>query len=323
MTPDLAIVVVSFNTRDLLDDCLASVHEQTRGVSFETIVVDNASRDGSAAMVRKKYPATILVESGENLGFGRANNLGFSHSRAATLMPLNSDAVLLEDTGTALHHYLQQHPRVGIVGPKVILPDGTRQAKTCGMLPSARVMANQNLLLGRLFPRSRFFAGLFVESFPAREFRIGWVSGVCLALRRAVYARTGGFDPSIFMYAEDIDLCARAAAFGWETWRVEDFAVRHLGGGSTRSADDMLRLRILQQRNLLRLTDATMGPAARALTRASLAAGLVARTAVRGVAAAGRGGESRRQAWRADWRCLTDFLAAEPRQPTESHAHRT
>src|SRR5580692_5483702 len=248
MTPRLAFIIVSFNTRDLLDACLDSIYRHTAGLSFEVIVVDNSSGDGSPPMVREKYPAVVLVQSGENIGFGRANNLGFARSRAPFVMLLNSDALLLEDTGAALVRFLETNPHAGIAGPDVVL-DGTRQPKTRGMLPTARVMLNQNLLLCRLFPHSRFLAGLYVEAEWGREARVGWVSGVCMVIRREAFEQSGGFDPAIFMYAEDVDLCRRCAALGWETWRLNAHAVKHLCGGSTKTDAQVLRNRVLQQRN--------------------------------------------------------------------------
>jgi len=319
--PQLAFIIVSYNTRALLDACLASIYRQTTGISFEIIVVDNASGDGSPAMVREKYPAVTLVESGENLGFGRANNLGFARSRAPFVMLLNSDALLLEDTGAALVRFLETHPQAGIAGPDVVLMDGTRQPKTRGMLPTARVMMNQNLLLCRLLPRSRFFAGLYVEADWGREARVGWVSGVCMVIRRGAYEQSGGFDPAIFMYAEDVELCRRCAALGWETWRINAHPVKHLCGGSTRTEAQVLRNRVLQQRNFVKLLDASMGPAGRAVTRASYVFGLLIRAAFRGGAALA-GGAASRLAFRADLHCLADFVGLAHTLPGEGHAHR-
>ena len=322
MPPQLAFVIVSYNTRDLLDACLASIYRHTTGLSFEVIVVDNASHDGSPALVRERYPAAVLIESGENLGFGRANNLGFGRSRAPFVLLLNSDALLLEDTGAALVRFLETNPRAGIVGPEIVLMDGTRQPKTRGMLPTARVMLNQNLLFCRLFPHSRFFAGLYVETEWGREVRVGWISGVCMVIRREAYEQSGGFDPAIFMYAEDVDLCRRCAALGWETWRIHGHAVKHLCGGSTRTDTQVLRNRVLQQRNFLRLLDQSMGPAGRAVTRFSFVVGLSLRSVLRGLASL-VGGAGRRRAFRADLRCLSDFIGLTRTLPEERHAHRT
>jgi len=322
MNPRLSFIIVSYNTRVLLDDCLQSIYRYTHGVTFEVIVVDNASADDSPAMVRTKYPAVILIESGGNLGFGRANNLGFIHSRGDYVLLFNSDALLLEDTGAALVQFLEGNPRVGIVGPEVILMDGTRQPKTRGMLPTTRVMLNQNLLLCLLFPRSRFFAGLYVEADWERENRIGWVSGVCMVVRRAAYEQSGGFDPRIFMYGEDVDLCRRCAALGWETWRIGAHAIKHLCGGSTKTDAQILRNRVLQQRNFMQLIDASMGPLRRIVTRASFMGGLLLRAVLRGGASL-LGSTQQRLAFRADVHCLRDFFGLNKHlPPKETYAPR-
>ncbi len=319
--PELSFIVVSYNTRELLDACLASIYERTKGVSFEVIVVDNASRDGSPGRVQAKYPAVVLVQSGDNIGFGRANNLGFARSRAPFVMLLNSDAVLLEDTGAALVQFLRARPRAGIAGPAVVLMDGTRQEKTCGLLPSTRVLLNQNLLLSRLFPRSRLWAGLYVEAEWERESRIGWVSGVCMVIRREAYVASRGFDPAIFLYAEDVDLCRRCARLGWETWRINAYPVKHLCGGSTKADEQALRNRILQQRNFVKMIDASQGPAGKLVTRVALAVGLLLRTAIRGLALVA-GGAKRRLAFRSDLHCLADFIGLAQTMRGEGDAHR-
>jgi N-acetylglucosaminyl-diphospho-decaprenol L-rhamnosyltransferase len=321
MTPTLAFIIVNYNTRELLAACLGSIYRHTRGVSFEVVVVDNGSSDGSQAMVQQQYADVVLIESGGNIGFGRANNLGFVRSRAPYVMLLNSDALLLEDTGAALVRFLQATPKAGIVGPDVHLLDGTRQPKTRGMLPTARVMLNQNLLLCRLFPRSRFFAGLYVETDWARENRVGWISGVCMVLRREVYEQCGGFDPEIFMYAEDVDLCRRCATLGWETWRISAHAIKHLCGGSTKTEAHVLRNRVLQQRNFIHLIDGSMSPVGRWLTRASFVAGLTVRAVLRGCTSVA-GGAGRRLAFRADLHCLADLVGLTKTLPGDTYAHR-
>ncbi len=321
MTPRIAFIIVSYNTRELLRACIASIYEHTHGATFEVVVVDNASSDGSAEMVRTVFPRVVLVESGQNLGFGRANNLGFEHSQAPFVFLLNSDALLLEDTGVALLDFLKRHPEAGIAGPDVVLMDGVRQPKTRGMLPTARVMLNQNLLLSRLFPRSRFFAGLYVESEWAREARVGWVSGVGMFIRREAYDQSGGFDPKIFMYAEDVDLCRRCAVLGWETWRVNAYAIKHLCGGSTKTETQVLRNRVIQQRNFIKLLDGSMGMTGRIMTRFSFVAGLAMRTVLRGLSSLS-GSAGKRTAFKADLFCLADFIGLKTRFQEGSHAHR-
>lgn len=307
MTPRFAYIIVSYNTCELLQACLQSIARYTRESCYEVIVVDNDSKDGSADMVREQFPHVILVESGGNLGFGRANNLGFSRTSAPYVVLLNSDAELLEDTGSALVDFLEKTPGAGIVGPEVLLRDGSRQEKTCGMLPTARVMFNQNLLLSVAFPRSRFFSGLYVEANWGPEVRMGWVSGVCMAITRDAYVQTKGFDPEIFMYAEDVDLCQRAYRLGWETWRLNAYPVRHCCGGSTKTEESVVRNRVRQQRNFMRLLDKSMGPVGRLVTRMSYVVGLGLRAALR-VPAVLAGRQGHRLALRADLHCLADLL---------------
>lgn len=313
--PEVTFIIVSYNTRELLAACLASVLEHTHGVSYEIVVVDNASKDGSREMVSARFPRVKLVASEENLGFGRANNLGFEHSVGRFLILLNSDALLMNDAADHLVRFLRNRDRAGIAGPGVILMDGSRQPKTVGMLPSVRTMLNQNLLLSSLFPRSRFFAGLYVEHLPLTPVQVGWVSGVCMAIRREAYARVAGFDPTIFMYAEDVDLCRRAAEAGWETWRLNETQVRHLCGGSTKSDEQVLRNRVLQQRNFLRLLDRSMGPLGRLATRLTYGVGLSTRATLR-LASYVNGKKAAQLACRADFRCFVDLLktGAGPRE---------
>ena len=302
---DVSFIIVNYNTKDLLADCLESIYARTAGVSFEVVVVDNASADGSCQMVRDRFPQVVLVESKENLGFGRGNNVGVEHSSGDYLMLFNSDAVLLQDTASGLYAFMKDRPEVGIVGPAVLLRDGSVQEKTRGMLPTVWRLLNQNLLLSCLFPASKFFAGLYVERAWARESRIGWVSGVCMLIRREAYLAVEGFDPSIFMYAEDVDLCLRCSEFGWETWRVEDFAIMHFCGGSTKSEAQVLRNRVLQQRNFFRVFGRSMGSLGRLVTRIGFILGLCLRVLARALPRlAGRG----RVALKADLMCLADLF---------------
>ena len=305
--PLVSFIIVSYNTRQLLADCLASVQAQTRGVAYEIIVVDNHSTDGSVEMLAAQFPKVRRIENPDNPGFGAANNQGFAVSRAPFVLLLNSDTVLREDTASRLLGFLKTDPNAAAVGPLVLLMDGTRQPKTFGLLPSARVIFNQSFLLSRLFPRSRFFAGIFVEQPAARVTQVGWVSGVCMLIRREAYAQVGGFDPAFFLYAEDLDLCRRFGEAGWRVYRIQDFPILHLGGGSSKSEAVVLRNGILQQRNFLKLVDASTGRLGRAFARTALATGLLLRVLLRGLRCAGRR-RSARVPLQVNLRCLADLL---------------
>ncbi|HEU5078479.1 MAG TPA: glycosyltransferase family 2 protein [Opitutaceae bacterium] len=306
-TPAISIIIVSYNTRQLLADCLASIRTYARSAEIEIIVVDNNSADGSVEMLRDEFPEVRRIENKNNPGFGVANNQGFAISRGEFVLLLNSDTVLLEDTPGKLRDFMLRHPRAGAVAPLVRLMDGTRQPKTYGHLPTARVVFNQSLLLSSLFPRSRSFAGIFVEHSFGREMQVGWISGVCMLIRPEAYAAVDGFDPAFFLYAEDIDLCRRIVNAGWTIHRIDDHAIKHLCGGSSKSDQIVIRNGVLQQRNFLRLIDASTGPAGRAFARVSLAAGLAARVALRGLRLIVRphGG---RLSFHVSLKCLADIL---------------
>jgi GT2 family glycosyltransferase len=311
MKAKLSIIIVSFNTSALLADCLASIYAHTRRVPFEVIVVDNNSRDDSCRMVRERFPQARLIESRENLGFGAANNLGAKEADAPFLMLFNSDALLVGDTGAALVEFLERETGAGAVGPRVLLMDGTRQTKTFGHLPTLRPLLNQNLLFSSLWPRSRFFSGIFVEEPWDSTMEVGWVSGVCMAIRREAYLQIGGFDPALFLYAEDIDLCLRLTQAGWRIYRVEDQAIRHVCGGSTRTPRQMLQNAVMQQRNFLRVIDRCAGFAGALLSRVLLGVGLVLRVLLRGILFLLRGRE--RDGFQRAWICLLDLVGLLPK----------
>lgn len=287
---DLSIIIVSYNTRDLLQGCLASVFAATRGISFEVIVVDNASSDDSTAMLASSYPQVRLICNTANAGFGAASNIGAEAACGRHLLLLNSDAVLTADTGAGLAAFLDAHPDAGCVGPRIELMDGRPQPRSFGSQPSLRALFNETFLLSRLFRGSSLFPAICSDMPEGRLSRVGWVSGVCMALPRSAYRQAAGFDPGYFMYAEDMDLCLRLKKLGWATYHIDDFPVRHLLGGSTKTDAEAVRNSLLQQRNFLRLLGSVMSRRSCAMARLLLAAGLMLRiVAGVGLAAAGRG----------------------------------
>ena len=318
---DLTIIVVSYNTRNLLDECLQSIYARGCDLAFEVLVVDNASTDGSAEMVHLNHPQVRLIENAENMGFGRANNLAASQARGRHLLLLNSDAFLLEDTPGHLVRFLDEHAQAGAVGPLILGTDGRPQSKTFGNLPTARTLANHRLLLSRVFPRSRFFAGIYTERPWDRVMEVGWVSGVCLAVRRAAFEQVGGFDSRYFMYVEDLDLCRRLQDAGWKVYRLQDYAVKHHGQASAASEKDHLRHRIMQQRHLIAMQRESSGPVARLLSHLTLAAGLMVRLVV-GLPGAALGSRSCRLRAKASAYCLADLVGILPPEAGEPCANR-
>lgn len=249
---NVSFVVVSYNTSHYLHECLTSIH-RFMPVGSEVIVVDNASTDGSVAMVKNLFPKVKLIEWKTNLGFGAANNLGVAQASNPYVMLFNSDAVLKRDTATPLIKYLHANPDVSCVSPRVVLPYTCEiQPKAFGSLPSFKTVFMQSTGLNRLFPKRRFFAGVDGDYRWAREMQVGWVSGVCMVMRRDDYAETGGFDTRYFMYCEDIDLCMKLSTLG-KVILLDDFDIIHHGGASSKTIAAKVRNSVWQQRHLLML----------------------------------------------------------------------
>lgn len=274
--PLLSIILVSYNTEALLRECLASVYAHTHGCSFEVIVVDNASQDGSVAMLRNEFPAVRCIEAGANLGFGAGNNLGAAQARGDYLLFLNSDTVLLEDTAAALLEHLQKQPGVACVGPRILWPDGRLQPQAFGHLPSP-----WRLLMQACGGQALGLAAC--EGVDGRHRRgpwqdVGWLSGVCIALRREHFAAVGGFDPRFFMYAEDVALCGRLARFG-KIRLIDAAGLRHYGGASSPRRDSRIRNAVWQQRHILQVCADEFGRPALHLGRLAVGLGLLLRCA--------------------------------------------
>ncbi|AAU92264.1 glycosyl transferase, group 2 family [Methylococcus capsulatus str. Bath] len=237
--PDISVLIVSFNTRDLLRRCLASLRDQAGGTGIETIVVDNASRDGSADMVEAEFPDVRLIRSPVNLGFGNANNLAFTQSRGRYLVLLNSDACLAPGLLDAASKRMDACPDVGMAGGRLVGPEG-------GWQPSARMfpsLLNEFLVLSGLahrYPKSRLF-GRFDRTWadPSEEAGVDWVPGAFAILRRDLIDRIGFFDPRFFLYYEEVDLCRRIRAAGCKIMYWPELVITHLGGESAKTLSDM------------------------------------------------------------------------------------
>ncbi len=246
----VSIVIVNFNTKTHLHNCLTSV-KQHCPASTEVIVVDNNSQDGSVEMVKTRFPDVKLIASDVNLGFGMGNNVGVQHATHDFVMLLNSDAVLQMDTVSALLDYVIAHPEVSCVTPRVVLPETyTIQPKTFGFLPSVKTVLMQSTGLNQLFPKAKLFSGVDGDYRWAREMEVGWVSGVCMLMRRADYIAVDGFDPRFFMYCEDIDLCIKLSTRG-KIILLDDFDLIHIGGASAKTRKAKVRNSVWQQRHLL------------------------------------------------------------------------
>jgi GT2 family glycosyltransferase len=225
-----AVVVVSFNTREHLRACLASVRAEAPG---EVIVVDNASSDGSAEMVRTEFQDAVLHANSTNLGYGAAANQGIRACRARYTLLLNGDTRVHPGVLAAMEQYLDEHQRAAVVGPRLLNPDGTLQPSCFPFLTPFNVLV-LNTGLNKLVRLLPFARKRLLPVWPHTHPRVvPWVKGAALAIRREAFESVGGFDVGYFMYAEELDLCFRLRARGWETHFAPVANVVHVEAAST------------------------------------------------------------------------------------------
>jgi len=225
----ISIVIVSFNAREHLERCLAAV----AGGAHEVVVVDNASADGSPALVRGRFPSVRLVELEENRGFGAANNAGMEAASCDLFLLLNSDAWPVGDAIERLAAFADARPRAGIVGPRLRNPDGSLQPSVRGW-PTTWRLATEYLFLRRLGRRTRALNAFYGAGFDHETVReVEVVKGAVMLVRREAAEVVGGFDPDYFMYGEEMDLCYRIRQAGWVVVFDPEAEFVHVGGVST------------------------------------------------------------------------------------------
>jgi GT2 family glycosyltransferase len=238
LPPDLSVVIVSWNTRELLRACLGSVFRNASDLTLEVFVVDNASTDGSAAMVREHFPQVRLIENRSNVGFAAANNQVFPQCSAEFVLLLNSDAVIIDRALQILVNFMRANREAGAVGPRLLHPRLKMRVLGCGNQPTLWREFNHQFGLSRLFPRSRFFRGiyLFVNVHDDKVREVEWISGAALFVRNRVIKNVGGLSERWFMYAEDMEWCHRMQLAGWKLYSVPSAVVEHHLSASTKQS---------------------------------------------------------------------------------------
>jgi GT2 family glycosyltransferase/lipopolysaccharide/colanic/teichoic acid biosynthesis glycosyltransferase len=237
VTKEISVIIVSYNVRDFLQQCLRSLEKASEGLSVEVIVVENASRDASAQMVREQFPWVRLIENKSNRGFSRANNQAIRIAQGRYLLLINPDTLAREDTLTALLDFMEAHPAAGVAGCKILNPDGTLQLSCRRSFPTPWVALSKILGLSRLFPNSRLFGKYNLTYLdPDRVAEVDALSGSFLFLRRQALEKIGLFDEEYFMYGEDLDLCYRIKRAGWKIYYVPLTQIIHYKGKSTQSS---------------------------------------------------------------------------------------
>lgn len=218
---DLSIIIVSYNTRKLLADCLTSVFTQTKDSNYEVIVVDNASTDGTIEAVEKRHEDIKILRNKKNLGFAKANNQGIRRAKGKYILLLNSDTKLVGNSLKKLVDFAKGKEKLGVVGPKLLNPDGTPQPSVAPFFTFPRVLV-------WLMTRDKF-----VYSSPSNSCQADWVMGAALMVKKDVIKKVGLLDEKFFMYMEEVDWCYRIKKAGFEIWFYPEAKIYHLVRGSS------------------------------------------------------------------------------------------
>ncbi len=231
----LSVCIVNWNTCDFLRECLASLlRYPPDGVETEIIVVDNASADGSAEMVRAEFPAAVLIASATNLGYAEGNNLALERAAGDALLLLNPDVVVHPESLTRAAEFAASHPHLGAFGCRLIGSDGKTQP-SLRSFPDPGPVLWEYLGLSRLFPKSRVFGAYRMTWFDYESvIEADQPMGSFLWISRAAHEAVGGLDPQFPIFFNEVDWCLRAKRGGFPIYYTPDVVVTHYGGGSTR-----------------------------------------------------------------------------------------
>ncbi len=240
----LSIIIVGWNTRNLLKNCLSSILANPPAAPYEIWVVDNASTDGSSSMVRESFPQAHLIENNENLGFSGANNLAIRQCTGKYLLLLNPDTLVESGALQALVDFMEQHPEVGSVGPRILNPDCSMQILSHPRPTLSRelwrLLHLDSILPYAVYPRTKW------ETNQAQEVDV--LTGACLLVRKEVLDQIGFLDEDYFIYSEDVDLCYRIQAAGWNLYWIPQAEVVHFGGQSTRQVPTEMFLNLYRSK---------------------------------------------------------------------------
>ncbi|MDM7460920.1 MAG: glycosyltransferase family 2 protein [bacterium] len=230
----LSICIVNWNTRTLLRACLQSLYRYPLAEPFEVIVVDNASPDGSAAMVRAEFPQVALIANTQNLGYAQGNNQAMAQAQGEFILLLNPDTEVFPDTLDCAVGFMRAHGEVGAIGARQLFPDGRVQASVRGFPTPANLLFEASGV-ARLLPRARALGGYRMRWFDYNQTaEVDQPMATFLMTRRAIVQQVGLMDEAFPLFFNDVDWCYRIRQAGWKIYYVSDVRVLHHGGASTR-----------------------------------------------------------------------------------------
>lgn len=265
---DVSILIVNWNTREMTCDCLRSIYEQTREIRFEVILVDNASSDGSAEAIGRRYPQVTLIANHENRGFAAANNQAMAVATGRYVLLLNPDTIVLDGAIQKAVRFADDHPEAAVVGCQIWKNENEIQ-RTCFPFPTVGHLVLQTTGLRRLLARLHLERRGSMEAWGRDTQRdVEVVSGVFMLVRREALEQVGGMDEDYFIYAEETDWCWRFYRAGWRLIFTPTARIIHRDGGSKSTEQVSVRMFVQMQKSLLIFYRKCRGPLAWAAAKA-------------------------------------------------------
>ena len=237
---DLSIIIPHRNRKALLEKCLASIPAAATTLSYEVIVIDNGSKDGSREMIQRHFPDFSLLENEKNEGFSRATNQGLQVAQGNYLLCINNDTTLSPNSLKQLVSFMETHPEAGVSGGKIFNPDGSIQPSARAFPRLENALFNRSSFLSQLFPKNRFSRRYLLSDWNHETVReVDWISGSFFLIRRALLEKIGLFDERFFLYCEDVDYCLRAKEAGYHVFYVPEARMIHATRYSERTFDTL------------------------------------------------------------------------------------
>ncbi len=231
-TPELSVIIVSWNVKNLLKKCLESIFKYQGNIALEIIVADNASKDGTVEMIKKEFPQVELIPNASNLGFAAANNQGILKSSGDFLLILNPDTEIIKDSLTKILEFMKKNYQIGITGCKHLNPDWTIQPSV-RRFPTFWPLFFIITKIAKIFPNIPVVYHYLAKNFDYKISQpVDQVAGSCMLLRKQTIDEIGLFDENFFIWFEEVDLCQRAKAAGWQVWYNHNAEIIHHGGQS-------------------------------------------------------------------------------------------
>jgi GT2 family glycosyltransferase len=237
----LSVIIVNYNVKYFLEQCLCSIEQAAGDIDHEVIVVDNASTDGSTEYITERFPKVKWIASKENNGFSKGNNIAFAQAKGEYILMLNPDTIVTREALEGCISFMDQHTEAGACGVYMLRTDGTFAPESRRALPTPFVAFCKMSGLSKLFPKSRTLGRYYMQHLDKnKENHIDIMSGAYMFLRHSTIKETGTLDETFFMYGEDIDLCYRIKKAGWKIIYYGESKITHLKGASSKKQKSKL-----------------------------------------------------------------------------------